>query len=116
LTGSDIIHDHHSNPQVKIGTLTEPFIWGWQGFGRLYPDGRVPFSRRKDNDLIQELINASKKILSVLGFVCNFMEDLDKRTVITGLLSQHNLIKLIQTQSVFFVFFFSGTATQYQNR
>lgn len=90
--------------ELQADTHQLPFIWGWQGFWRLYPDGRIPFSRREDDDLIQKLVNASKEILSVLGFVRNFMEDLDKRTVITGQLSLHNPIQLIQAQLIFFFF------------
>lgn len=94
--------------ELQADTHQLPFIWGWQGFWRLYPDGRIPFSRREDDDLIQKLVNASKEILSVLGFVRNFMEDLDKRTVITGQLSLHNPIQLIHAQLIFF--FLSGTS------
>lgn len=56
---------------------TRPFVrWG-EVLGRLYPDGRVPFSGRKHDHLIQELIDPGQQVLSVLGLVRNVMEDLD---------------------------------------
>lgn len=55
-----------------------PFVRGGERFWRLYPDGWVPFSRRKHNHLVQELIDTSQQVLSVLGLIRNVMEDLDK--------------------------------------
>lgn len=54
-----------------------PFVRGREGFRGLYPDGRVPLSRRKHNHLIQELVDAGQQILSVLGLIRNVMKDLN---------------------------------------
>ena len=42
----------------------------------LNPDGWIPFSRRKHCHRIQELIQAGQKMVSLLGFVGDVMEDL----------------------------------------
>ncbi len=57
--------------------LYRPFVRGGEGLWRLYPDGWVPLSRRKHDDLIQELIDTSQQVLSVLSLVRNVMEDLN---------------------------------------
>lgn len=48
----------------------------WDVLGGLNPDCGVPFSRRQDSHLIEELINPREEICSVLGLVCHIMEDL----------------------------------------
>lgn len=55
-----------------------PFVWWREVFGRFYPDGGVPFPRRKHYHLVQELVNPGQQVLSVLGFVRNVMKDLDR--------------------------------------
>lgn len=57
--------------------FNRPFVRGGEGFRRLYPDGRVPLSRRKHDHLIQELIDTGQQVLSVLGLIRNVMKDLN---------------------------------------
>lgn len=66
---------------MQILNESGPFVWRWEGLWRFYPDGRVPFTRREDDDLIQELVDASKQILSVPGFVRNIMENLHSEDI-----------------------------------
>lgn len=54
-----------------------PFVRWREVFGRFYPYGGVPFARRKHYHLVQELVNPGQQVLSVLGFVCNVVKDLD---------------------------------------
>lgn len=57
----------------------QPFVRGGESFRRLYSDGGVPLSWGKHYHLIEELVNTSQQVLSVLGFVSNVMEDLDRQ-------------------------------------
>lgn len=70
-----VTHSIHSFGR-RVVDASRPFVRGGQRLGRLYPDVRVPFSRGKDDDLIQELFNACQQVLSVLRFVGDIMEDL----------------------------------------
>lgn len=55
-----------------------PFVRGGEGLRRLYPDSWVPFSWRKYNHLVQELINTGQQVLSVLSLIRNVMKDLNR--------------------------------------
>lgn len=57
--------------------VSRPFVRGGEGFGRLYPDGGVPLSRRKHDHLVQELVDTGQQVLSVLGLIRNVMKDLN---------------------------------------
>lgn len=48
----------------------------WDILGGLNPDCGVPFSRRQDSHLIEELVDPREEICSVLCLVCHIMEDL----------------------------------------
>lgn len=48
----------------------------WDILGWLNPDRGVPFSRRQDSHLIEELIYPREEIRSVFGLVCHIMENL----------------------------------------
>ena len=56
--------------------LDGPFVGGGEGLRGLYPDGGVPFSGRKHDHLVQELVDAGQQVLSVLGLVRDVVEDL----------------------------------------
>lgn len=56
-----------------------PLVCRGHLLGGLDSDIWVPFSRRKDDDLIQKLVDASDQILPIAGFIGHVAEELAVR-------------------------------------
>lgn len=73
---------------MKQTVKLQPFVGRWDFLWRLDADFGVPLSRRKNNHLIQKLVNSCDEVLAVPGLVGHVTEELEGRADESGSLAQ----------------------------